>query len=415
MPKSFEGGMRPYRLEYVSESTEGTAPSDPSWNKFSDNIRSFEPSIDSGLEEQRGLGSADPVDHLVGSGSFELTVTYDLQQKASSGNTFLDGSSNPNDAATDGLQRDTDNRLQNTHTIVRRMDQSDLDAGNTVNGSTAKDTRQYVVYLGASIDTVTITGDPTSGQPIMVELSYVAEKARVYQIDQPGSSTQIDVVSSDSSDTSQTVTIEDEGAGTSEDVSLNGTTTQTTTASFSDIDAVHLSAETTGDITITENGGDDLMVIRGTSSYDFDEGDLGVPALGSGSHASDINQSYEIFQGDTVERPSNTNLGDEINSTEFTVENNLESRPTNTGQRNIVSANERSAQVSGTVFGEVEMFDKLMDSLENIGNDLVWTFGGGSLTLTDCRVMEVSPDTEEANQGIREVDVTFNGEGLTVA
>lgn len=407
MPKSFEGGIRPYRLEFVRESTTGTAPSNPAWELYSDNVRSFEPGIEPGLEEQRGLGNVDPQDHFVGSGEFELTVSYDLQKWLVSGGS-------PHDAAQDGIERDADNRLQNTHTIVRRMTQSDLDAANTVNGSTAKDTRQYVVYLGAYIDSVTITGDPTSAQPILVELTYMAKKARPYQIDQPGSSTTLDIVSSDGSD-SMNITIEDEDAGTSETLTLSGTSTVTTSATFADIDAAELASEATGTITISENGGDDLMEIFGTSDYDFDEGDLGVPTLGSGSHASAIGSSYEVFQGDTVERPNNTSLGDEINSTEFTVENNLDVQPTSSGQTNVISAQERSAQVSGTVFGEVELFDKLMDSLRNVGNDLVWTFTGGSITLTDSHITEVSPGTEEASQGIREVDATFNAEGVTVA
>ena len=203
---SYESGLRGHRIEYIRESTVGVAPSDPAWNLFSDNVREIDFEHGAGISSQRGLGDPDSQGPFAGTEEGSVTVTYDLQQKSSSGNTFLDGSSNPNDAATDGLQRDSDNRIQNTHLIVDRYEQSGLTAGNTINGSTSRDTRQYWVAKGAYIDEVTLAGDPSDGQPISVELSYECEKVRHYQIDQPTSSEgsiELWANSTDSSDTTR--------------------------------------------------------------------------------------------------------------------------------------------------------------------------------------------------------------------
>lgn len=410
MSVSYEAGIRPHRIEFVRESTQGESPSNPSWENYSDTIRSFDPSIEPGTEGQRGLGDPDPKDHFTGTGTYELTVEYDLQR------WFEDNNGNPNDAAGDGLQRDSDNRLPNSHTIVRTMEQSDIESENAVDPSPSvtHDTRQYLVYKGAKVDTVTLTGDPTSPQPIMVALDYVAEKGETHQIDQPASSQTLVVSSSDASDTSQTLTIETSGAGTSEDVSLNGGTAVVTSNSFDNIDAAELDAETSGNVSIRSSSNDDvLMEIRGMNAYDFDEGDLGVPTTGTGSHAGDVGSSYEIVQGDSIERPNGTELADEINSTEFTVENNVTDDATTTGPRPIVVAEERNTTVDATVFGETEYHDNLIDSLTTTKNTVRWEMDGGRIEATDAAVMSVD-GTEEPEQGIMETDVQFEGEGVSV-
>jgi len=407
MSKAYSGGIRKYRLEFVRETTESNAPENPEWLLFSDNVRSFEPDITPGTEGQRGLGDPDFKAHFTGTGSFQLSVEYDLQQ------WFVDGNSNPLDAAYDALQRDSNNAIPNSHSIVRRMEQDGIEGSNTVNGSTSKDTRQYIVYRGAKPGTVTLTGDPTDAQPIMVTLDYMARKAEVFQVDQPSTDTELDVVSNSSNDTSQTLTIEDEGANTTEDVELDGTNSQSTTASFDNIDALELDAETEGDVTVSENG-DDLAVIRGQNSYDFDEGELGVPALGGGSHAGAIGSSYEIVQGDTIDRPSATPLGDEVNTVEVSVENNVGEDATTTGPRPLVVAGERLPEASGTLFGEVEYFDKMVDSLTTTNNTLRWEMDGGNLELDNAVVVGTS-GAEESSQGLKEVDFTIEGQGVTIS
>lgn len=401
--QSYESGLRPERTEFVRESTAGTTPDNPSWNLYSDNARTLDPTIDPQKEAQRGRGSADPVGFFVGTEADSLTVVYDLQ-------TWFSASG---DAAYDGLARTTDQRLPNTHTVVRRMEQNDLSASNTVNGSTSKDSRQYFVGKGGYIDEVVITGDPTSPLPILVELTYEFEKGRVIQVDQPGSSTTIDVVSTDAND-SGTVTLEDEGAGTSEDVTISANGTATSTSSFSDLDAIELSAEQSGDITIAENGGDNLAVIKGQTSYDHGEGDLGIPALGTSSHASANGTAYELYHDDVIERPAGTTLAEGIETTELTVSNNVDGTEQNGTPRRALSAGDRDVSISATIFGETEYVDAVVDMLTSTSNTFKWTFDGGNLQATNAQLMEVT-GTEEPSQSKKMTDATFESEGLTVA
>jgi hypothetical protein len=81
---------------------------------------------------------------------------------------------------------------------------------------------------------------------------------------QPTSSSTLAVVSASASDTTQTVYIVGRDSGTaeiSESVTLNGTTTVTTTNTFSEIRSITKSAGSTGRVTITSNGGANIVAI----------------------------------------------------------------------------------------------------------------------------------------------------------
>ena len=349
---TYEGGVRPHRLWFVREDSEGVVPADPDWNLYSDAVNGFDPDVDPGVDPQMVLGDPDPQGFFAGTMAPTLTVAYDLQQKTSSGNTFLDGSGAPNDAATDGFQRDADNQIRNTHTVVRRMAQSSINAASTVNGSTSKDTRQFMVFKGAHADS-TLVHDPSEATPVGIEIDYTCEKAEIHQIDQPGSSTEIDVVSSNPND-SGNVTIEDEGANTSETVAITADGTSTTTATFDNIDAVELDSEQPGDITIAENGGDDLMVITGQNSYDHGEGDLGVPTLGAGSTPSSIGESWETPHGTIIDRAGGTALSEEVMTADIAANNNFTDDSRTAGPRPLVVAEGREATADVTITGETE-------------------------------------------------------------
>lgn len=422
--KSYESGIQPYRIEFIRESTRGTVPSNPSWNLFSDNVRTNEPTISSNTEMQEGLGDPDAVGAFAGTETAEMTVTYDLQQ------WLIDGSSNAQDASYDGVSRNSDNRLENSHSVVRRIDVGSLDSGNTINGSTSLDTRLYFVGKGGLVDEVTFTMNLESGQPIQVEVTYQFEKGRVYQVDQPSSSTGFAIESTDSGDTSQTLTIENEDAGKSEDVSLNGTTlVGTTTTDFADIDALSLDSETTGDVKIyvnsgstsTPSKGDQLAVLYGQSSYDQGEGDLGVPALGSGSHASAIGSSYELpLDGDTFELPGGTAIADDVSATEVSFSNNVEARSTDDGPRPLLIEGGREAEVSATVVGQRETYQQTVDMLRTTAQNYKWTASDpsgdtGSVTLSNVKTTDVG-EAEEPQQDAIEVDLTLSQqEGVTIA
>lgn len=417
-----ESGLRNHRIEYVDESTTGTAPSNPSWNLFSDTVRSFEWSPDTDVEAQRGLGDADPNAFYKGAETHELTVEYDLQQKTSSGNTLLDGSSNPNDAATDGIQRDSDQTLKSTHTVVDREDKTSITSEEAWSSS-SHDTRIYTVGKGGYIDEVTLNGDPGSQNPVAVELSYQFEKIRSYQVDQPSSSTKLAVKSDDSGDTSQSLTVEDEGAGASESVSLSGTSLVSTTNSYGDIDALELDSETTGTVEVyvntgsetTPSQGDKLSELPGSSAYNSTKGDLGIPALGSGSHASAIGQSYEIIVGDSVERPSGTNLAYDINSVSFNVSNNLETTERVDDIRMRIDVGEREATVDATVLGETESHTNILEHLQITENDVKWTLEGGSVQVDSAALTDPPSRTIEAGEAALSLDNTFTGKSVTLS
>lgn len=422
-----EAGIRPYRLWFARETTDGEAPTDPSWLLYSDRARTVEPVLNPQAAAQMGLGEVDPDAYLTATEQHQFTVAYDLQQ------WIVDGSGNALDALYDAVQRDSENAIPNSHTIVRRIDQSGISADNTHNGSTAKDTRQFYVAKGAKPN-ATITGDPSSPDPDLITLEYEAEKGRLYQIDQPESAKQIALQSTDASDTGVTVSIEgtdDTDSDVSEDVTLDGsdaTTLVDSDTSFKTIAAIELGSETTGDVEVyadddntndTIQQGDQLSVIYGSGSYDHGEGDLGVPTTGSGSEPSAIGSEYAIFHQDTVKDGAGNAIADNIVSTEGSVDNNWATPTRGAGPRRTIVATNRTGELSATVYGELEHLQHTVDALRSVTDHVDWTFVDsagttlGTLRWQDAQVTETGA-TEEAGQGVKEVELTMNSAGLVV-
>jgi len=115
---------------------------------------------------------------------------------------------------------------------------------------------------------------------MVASLEYEAKRARMFRVEQPIGE-MLTVRSTSPSDTSQTLTLEGDGAVPSEDIMLDGTTGVTTVDSFDSLDAFELDAETAGDVVVEDGAGDELVRLKGTDSYDGAIGDLGVPALGA--------------------------------------------------------------------------------------------------------------------------------------
>lgn len=255
-------------------------------------------------------------------------------------------------------------------------------------------------------------------------MTYQFEKIRSYQIDQPSSATELAIKSTDAGDTSQTLTVENEGSSTSEDVSLNGTTLVSTSNTYANVDVLSLDSETAGDIQVYINSGtqasptqgDQISVIKGSGTYNSIEGDLGVPALGTGSHASALGSSYEIFLGDTVERPSGTSTwAFDIASTEFSVNNNLETTIRSDSMRQRIHVGNQDIEVAATVMGETESHSQIIEHLEKTENDVVWTLDNSTLTAGSAALTDSPSRTIEAGQATLSLDATFTGQSLTVA
>jgi len=321
-----EAGTRPTRIEYVREDTRGVTPTDPAWNTYSDHIINWwdwEP--DANKNDEQPAGGMDPDFTAPGSETHEATISYWLQ------NWLVDGSGNAQDAAADAMLLSDDNSFNNTHSVVSRMEVSS-------GGSDGAGYRVYHVGKGGCPTEVTIPFETDDGNPVTPELSYQFEKFRTYRIDQPSAGTTIEV--SNNGTTSVDVTIEDEGAATSETVTVAGGSTGTTTATFSDIDAVELDTDTDGDVVVSDGSGTTFMTIKGSDSYTTN-GDKGVPALGAGSHASAIGTDYIVFNDDDYGY-STSDIEAEIIAGELNVSLETEDNSvTGTSRRNIHTTGRR--------------------------------------------------------------------------
>lgn len=418
MPAGSEGGIRPQRAEFAREATTGEFVSNPTYLLYSDNITGLSWSPSAGIAARRGIGDPDVAEHFNGPEEHEVTVGYDLQKFP------VDGSGNPDDATGDGIVRTADNELVNTHNINVRERNDAIPAEETWNGANTHDTRLFLAGRGGYVSDVTFTGDPGSDQPVTVELTYSFEKVREYQVDQftSASNGEVGVVSTDSGDTSQTLTVESEGAATTEDIALNGTTIVWSSSSFNDLDALHLDAETAGDVEVYQNEGttasptqgDLLATIRGSSFYGHGEGDLGVPALGTGSHASAIGTSYETILGDTIERPENTGLALEINSVEFSVSNDLDSREQVERPVMSMDAGDRNVEATATIVGATESVHSAEQHLGNRGNAFLWYLDGGLLQADAARLTDFGGVDKSSGEAAMSLDNSFEGQGVTV-
>lgn len=395
-----ESGLRNHRIEFIRESVVGVPDTNPAWLAYSDAIRSFEITPTSTIGEQRSVGTPDVVNFYKGSEEHSAVIVYDLQK------WFTTGGGTPQDASYDGTARNADNTLNATHHVVDREERS-------VGGVLSSGIRVYKVLEGAYIESVNISGEPDSGLPTTITINYSCEKIRTYQIDQPAASGTVTFVSDDAGDT-MNITVEDEDAGTTETIALNGTTPVVTTSSFADVDAVRLASESTGDITVTM-GGQDIMTIRGKTSYLGIEGDLGVPLLGgSGTHASAVGTAYVRFMGDTLTR-GGVAMADFINSAEITISNNLEMFTRLDSVRKDIQVGDRTIELRATLYSEVTSVQQFIDHLTVTQSNIVWTMSGGSLTLTGAALTAPGAHRSEQGSAVAQMDNTFMGKGFTIA
>lgn len=399
---AYESGTSPNRIEWVEEDTEGVTPSDPAWKAFSYNIENFfnwEP--DANTTALRGTGDDHPRGFFNGSETHEASFEYSLVR------WFVDDTGNAQDPSYYALDTDADNAHRGSHTVVSRQDYSS-------DGNDSAGRRVYVVGKGGKAGSVTLPFETEEGTPILASLEYQFEKIRAYTIHQPSSSTTIDIENQGT--TSVDVTIEDEGASTTDTVTVAGGATATSVETFGDIDAVELSSDVDGDIILTDGSSTEFMRIKGTDSYPADEGDLGVPILGTGSHASAIAEGSEIvFLGDSLTYGTGT-FADEIESGELSIELGLDDNPrTGTASRNIHPTEwtaELTASVAGTEVTEQQMVRYLTENQV----DITWTTTNGeTLDLTDTRMTSPGEFAPETSQGKVMLDATFEAEDITVS
>lgn len=393
-----EAGVRPQRIEFVRETSRGETPDDPEWSLYSDHVTAWwdwEP--DANKEQLQPAGEVDPDFTAPGSETHEATISYWLQQ------WLVDGSGNANDAAADAMLVSEDNTVNNTHSIVSRMDVSQ-------NGSDGAGYRVYHVGKGGVPTEVTLPFEVDDGSPVQPELSYQFEKFRTYRIDQPASSTTLDVINNGS--TSVDVTIEDEGANTTETVTVAGSATETTTDTYSDIDAVELSTDTDGTVEVTDGSGTNYVTIQGSDAYTT-TGDLGVPALGSGSHANALGSDYVIFNDDTYDYQSGE-IAAEIISGELTVSTEVEDGPVAGTARRNIRVTGRRAEWSATVAGEATSVHQVTEYLTGQSFDIQWTADEGTVTGPNAEHFSPGGSDFEAGSGKNERDLSFRSSGVNI-
>jgi len=399
---SKQAGVRPTRLEWVAETTEGETPADPGWNLFSDNVTNawdWEP--DANTSRQNSLGEITAQGFFNGSETHEATFSYDLQQ------WYYDGSDNTVDAGGDFLKPSADNSLRATHTVVSWSEQAD----GGVNGE-----GRYIctVGKGGHPDSLTAPFETEDGSPIEQELSYMFQKIRQYNIEQPPSGgSKLTVNNNGSSDVD--VTLENFENTTSETLTVTAGGSETTTASFSDLAVVELDTDVDGDVTVEDGSANTLATINGSQAYPAGEGDLGVPATESGTHASAINSDYIRFLDDTLSIP-NVEADIEITSGEMSVETGLDDNSKlGSAERNIHAA-EWTYTVTASLAGETASVDQFVNYLTETTGEIIWTESSSQdITFSGSFIQSPGSYTKEAGNGKQIFDNEWSAESITVS
>lgn len=342
------------------------------------------------------------------------TATGDITISDGSGTTFGTVPSSetkvydvdPNDPAADGILRDELNQLRNSHLVVYRREHA--------GGNDSAGIREYTVIRGAKVASAEATNDPTASQPILMSLEYEPRKVRSYLIHQPSASTGLEVSSTDDSDTMD-ITVEDEGAGTTETVSLNGTTTVPITGPFTDIDAVWLSDNPTGDITVTDGSGTTIVEIQGGLSQSDDgqpvDGDRGIPPLGSGSHASEIGTSYEHFIGDRLERPAGSGIRPRVSSANWTVENDFGDEQTHVSKLPVIDEGNRTVSMGTDVAGPQVSHENFVDALTKSQQTIEHELDSSLVWLNNTVPSDIDERQVNEDEGIVVYSVTWTASG----
>jgi len=395
-----ESGQLPGRYEWVEEPSPGAVPTDIEWNRFSDVIRTFEMDPGATLARQDSIATADAVDHNRGPEEPSATVGYDLQRFP------VDGAGDPVDASAYGILRDQYNDLLGTLLAVGRREYG--------GGNDGAGVREFSVVRGAGVDSVSPTLDPSGEQPILMELSLTARKARSYLIHQPSAATTLELVSTNDGDTME-VTIETEDAGTTDTISLDGTTAVTTTTPYSDIDAVWLADNPTGNVTVSDGSGTTFLELTGGLEYSDDDqpvdGDRGIPPLGAGSHAGEIGSSFEHFVGDRFERPAGEAVRARINSASWTIENNINTQALHNTRAPALDAGNRGVTVDADAAGPYISHKSMMESLQKVQQHIEHELSGGTLQFKNAVPTDAAARTVEAEQAVASISETFSCSG----
>jgi hypothetical protein len=385
-----ENALQGVRAEWAEESTIGVPPTDPEWNNYSDYLDDgpgWSPAVNQSENTPVGSGH---ISHITRGAEdvHELTIAYWAQR------ALVDGTGTVQDPIAYPFLHDYSEEYT-SHTVVWRREV-------TSGGADGAGYRVYTVALGARPISATIPGDPGDASPQSLELGYEAEYARTHRVDQPGSATTLDVVSSDDGDTNVDITIEDEGAATTETITLNGTTAQTTTESFADIDAVYVeSGEPVGDITVSDGSGTTFATLQGIDTNGV-EADVGIPTTGGGSHASDINNDPERYLGLNTASSFGGGLlpPERVHQFDLAAELGTDVNPKQATRRVSIDIDTATVTAEADVAGEDETTQQIESYLQGYSGDITYALGGTStgggvtdITLQSAQVTDTDDQT----------------------
>lgn len=405
-PNAVESGIKDLRINFIRETVSGAVQANPAWLRYSDSIMGLSFNPNANLFNQMPVGEIDPINFLYGPEDHEAQVSYHLQKWFAAS-----GSQTPSDAAMDGMIRSSDNAFANTHAVLARQ--------NLVSGGTLSSGRRiYTVAVGGRISRVRLSGDPNTGEPLLVTLGYRFEKIRSYEIAQPASSIAVTVESTSALDVTQSVTVENEGAGVTATLALTGTTPVSSGAiTFANIDSISLDAQTVGDIIVKKvTTGEELCRILGKTSQGGYEGDLGVPALGSGSYEAAIGTSYQSIIGSTLTKGGSAfEENATVRTFEMSVENNLEIHPRLDSRRKRIVEGARALTATCSIFSETGSHKSFVDHLKATAGDIVWTILGGTITQGGAVLTGLGGRTYESGQATMQRNNTFTGKSIAVS
>jgi len=402
-----ENALQNVRAEWVASDLSGDypgPPTDPAWNRFSDYLTIYPGwSGDAGVEGDTTVGTGWTTDHFRGPEEHDLTLSYWLQRFP------VDASSNPNDPIGELLTLDYQSQYP-VHEVLFRREVAD-------GGVDGAGFREFIYGSGCYPSSGSLPGDPSAANPIVAEAGYAAQKVRQYIIHQPADGTTLEVVSTNANDTMD-ITIESEDGAQSETLTLTGTTTVTGATSFTDIDAIWLSAEPQGDISVKDDSGNDLLEdpIQG-SDDDGVEGDRGIPTLGSGSHSSAIGTdpadylflgTSSTFAGGALAESASA---DRVHALDLSIDVDLTREPGQGTRRQFIDPGTASVEVSADVAGPYETAKQNVRYYRETTGDLVYTYPDGSITVKNAQLTDTDDVDRSAGDANQLYGVTFEGSG----
>jgi hypothetical protein len=384
------------RVEWVEESTPGVYPDDPEWNLFtaSEELQDFTASAGPQREGRMALGNIDTAAHDRSTEAASATVSYRQSQFP------VDASGNVQDPIAYPITETASEDYVSLLVVARR----DVTGG----GNDGAGFREFTVVSGARPVSATIDGDAGDAQPLPQELGLEAERTRTYIVHQPDGAQKLVVKSTDSNDTID-VTLEDEGANTTETLTLPGDADNTveTTSDFDNLDAVEPQGVYGGKLQVGTSDGQspadiDTQLIQTNSAspspglegveQDGIDYERGIPALGSGSHASSVPNDGPLFIGTSTTGTPVSVTDERLHTLSLSVERDVSREPKQGTRREEIDVGARSISLDADVAGPYESADQIKKAFISLTPDVTWTFDSGeTITLNNLAIVD-SPD-----------------------